>query len=125
MYFYPFNVRDYLTKTRHLNLLEDLAYRRCLDCYYTEEAPLPKEPERVARLIAMPDNVQEVELVLREFFELSDEAGAMTAPTLRFRRTAHVQNALARTGSAVAASQRQTQQEPSRNPVGCPTLTQT
>jgi uncharacterized protein YdaU (DUF1376 family) len=73
MYFFPFNVRDYLTKTRHLNLLEDLAYRRCLDCYYTEEKPLPIEPERVARLIAMPNNVTEVELVLREFFELTEE----------------------------------------------------
>lgn len=73
MYYFPFNVRDYLTKTRHLSLLEDLAYRRCLDSYYTEEAPLPADPERVARLIAMPDHVKEVELVLREFFELTPD----------------------------------------------------
>lgn len=73
MYFYSFNIRDYLTKTRHLSPLEDLAYRRCLDVYYTEESPLPKEPVRVARLIAMTDYPQEVELVLKEFFVLADD----------------------------------------------------
>ena len=53
-------------------MLEDLAYRRLIDTYYTEEQPLPADPTRAARLIAMPDNVAEVEAVLNEFFQLDD-----------------------------------------------------
>jgi uncharacterized protein YdaU (DUF1376 family) len=72
MFSYQFHIRDYLTKTRHLTLLEDLAYRRLIDTYYTEEQPLPADPARAARLIAMPDNVAEVTAVLNEFFTLED-----------------------------------------------------
>lgn len=72
MFSYQFHIRDYLTKTRHLTLLEDLAYRRLIDTYYTEELPLPVDPARAARLIAMPDNVTEVTAVLSEFFTLED-----------------------------------------------------
>ena len=72
MFSYQFHIRDYLTKTRHLTLLEDLAYRRLIDTYYTEEQPLPADPARAARLIAMPDNVDEVTAVLDEFFTLED-----------------------------------------------------
>lgn len=73
MYYYQFNLRDYLARTRHLSPQEDLAYRRMLDAYYTEEGPLPIEPARVARLIALPDMEAEVRLVLDEFFDLTDE----------------------------------------------------
>jgi uncharacterized protein YdaU (DUF1376 family) len=72
MFSYQFHIRDYLTKTRHLTLLEDLAYRRLIDTYYTEEQPLPADPARAARLIAMPENVAEVTAVLNEFFQLDD-----------------------------------------------------
>lgn len=73
MYHYQFHVRDYLTKTRHLTCLEDLAYRRLLDVYYTEEQPLPASPEACARLIAMRDHQGEVKAVLEEFFTLAED----------------------------------------------------
>lgn len=73
MFHYQFHVRDYLTKTRHLSLIEDLAYRRLLDTYYTEEGPLPSDAHRCARLVAMPEHADAVELVLNEFFELHDD----------------------------------------------------
>lgn len=73
MFSYPFHIRDYLTKTRHLSQTEDLAYRRLLDTYYTEEQPLPSDAQRCARLIAMPDAQDAVALVLQEFFELRDD----------------------------------------------------
>ena len=73
MFSYQFHIRDYLTKTRHLSLIEDLAYRRLLDTYYTEEQPLPVDPVRCARLIAMPEHAEAVELVLNEFFTLANE----------------------------------------------------
>lgn len=72
MFSYPFHIRDYTVKTRHLSLMEDLAYRRLIDAYYTEEGPLPADVQACARLIAMRDYAPEVEAVLREFFVLSD-----------------------------------------------------
>lgn len=74
MFSYPFHIRDYIAKTRHLSLFEDLAYRRLLDAYYTEEQPLPSDAQACARLIAMREHATEVEAVLREFFVLT-EAG--------------------------------------------------
>lgn len=73
MFSYQFHIRDYLTKTRHLSAMEDLAYRRLLDTYYTEEHPLPTDPGQCARLIALRDHVDEVTAVLHEFFTLTDD----------------------------------------------------
>lgn len=73
MFSYQFHIRDYLTKTRHLSLTEDLAYRRLMDVYYTEEQPLPIEPEDCARLIAMREYVKDVHHVLNEFFTKTDD----------------------------------------------------
>jgi uncharacterized protein YdaU (DUF1376 family) len=69
MHYFQFNIGDYASHTRHLNLYEDLAYRRLLDAYYLREKPLPKEVELVARLISMNDRLTDVERVLNEFFE--------------------------------------------------------
>lgn len=68
MNYYPFHVGDYAAHTAHLDLLEDLAYRRMLDLYYLRECALPHDPAEVARLIRMRGNVAEVTEVLREFF---------------------------------------------------------
>ena len=64
-----------MSHTGHLSLLEDLAYRRCLDIYYLHEKPLPEDASQVARLIRMPDNVPEVRQVLTEFFVLDTGKG--------------------------------------------------
>jgi uncharacterized protein YdaU (DUF1376 family) len=69
MHYFQFNIGDYASHTRHLNLYEDLAYRRLLDAYYLREKPLPKEVEMVARLILMNERLTDVERVLNEFFE--------------------------------------------------------
>lgn len=75
MHFYPFNIGDYVSHTRHLNLIEDLAYRRLLDLYYLQEQPLNESPTTVARLINMRDHVDEVSVVMQEFFDLIDGVG--------------------------------------------------
>ncbi|MFZ6733573.1 YdaU family protein [Undibacterium sp. Ji42W] len=72
MNFYPFHLGDYASHTRHLSLLEDLSYRRMLDLYYTTEAALPADPEKVARLIGMREYMREVTDVLSDFFVISD-----------------------------------------------------
>ena len=68
MNYFPFHVGDYSSHTSHLDLIEDLAYRRMLDAYYLRECPLPGDIQEVARLIRMRSHVAEVEAVLREFF---------------------------------------------------------
>ena len=57
-----------MSHTVHLSLMEDLAYRRCLDIYYLHEKPLPEDATEVARLIRMPEHKPEVVQVLKEFF---------------------------------------------------------
>ena len=57
-----------MSHTVHLSLMEDLAYRRCLDIYYLHEKPLPEDVGEVARLIRMPEHKPEVVQVLKEFF---------------------------------------------------------
>lgn len=53
--------------TAHLEPLEDLAYRRLLDLYYSSEAPIPLETELVSRRLRLGSEV--VSKVLAEFFE--------------------------------------------------------
>jgi uncharacterized protein YdaU (DUF1376 family) len=73
MHYYQFNIGDYASHTRHLDLLEDLAYRRLLDLYYLHERPLSVDATTVAKQIGMRDHAALVRDVLNEFFELNDE----------------------------------------------------
>ena len=70
MHFYSFNIGDYISHTKHLSNMEDLAYRRVLDLYYLHERTLNEDVATVARKINMRDNVPEVKVVLEEFFIL-------------------------------------------------------
>jgi uncharacterized protein YdaU (DUF1376 family) len=70
MHFYQFHIGDYKSHTHHLNLLEDLAFRRLLDYYYLHEVPIKQRD--IARQIGMRDNEQEVLSVLNEFFVSTD-----------------------------------------------------
>lgn len=73
MNYFPFHLGDYSAHTGHLDLLEDLAYRRCLDAYYLREGPLPKDASEVARIIRMRDHAATVRDVLNEFFQLGED----------------------------------------------------
>lgn len=73
MHYYQFNIGDYVSHTRHLTPIEDIAYRRLLDAYYLSERPLNVSSTHVARQIGMREYEQEVGLVLEEFFVLCDE----------------------------------------------------
>jgi uncharacterized protein YdaU (DUF1376 family) len=73
MHYYQFNIGDYLSHTKHLDVMEDLAYRRLLDLYYLHERPLNSGIAAVARQIGMRDYENEVKSVLEEFFHLSED----------------------------------------------------
>ena len=72
MHYYNFHIGDYVTHTKHLTLIEDLAFRRLLDFYYLHEKPIRQH--EIARQIGMREHEQEVLSVLEEFF-VSTERG--------------------------------------------------
>lgn len=76
MNFYPHHIGDYLTATAHLSWVEDCAYRRLLDVYYSRERPIPLDVAQAARLVraSSKDERAAVDTVLREFF-LQTEGG--------------------------------------------------
>lgn len=72
MNYYEHHLGDYLRATAHLSILEDGAYRRLLDAYYTRERPLPpdlKECCKLARATSRQER-EAVGYVLKEFFRL-------------------------------------------------------
>jgi len=73
MHYYSFHVSDYIHDTAHLTNEEDLAYRRLLDLYYTQEKPIPNRTQEVARRIRMGKNIAAVQTVLEEFFMFNQE----------------------------------------------------
>ena len=73
MHYYQFNIGDYVSHTRHLSPIEDIAYRRLLDVYYLSERPLNSGVSVVARQIGLRDYEQEVKIVLDEFFKLTED----------------------------------------------------
>jgi uncharacterized protein YdaU (DUF1376 family) len=74
MHYFNFNIGDYASHTRHLSLLEDLAYRRLIDAYYLSEKPFIGSPADIAKDIGMMSEIEEVYYVLSKFFE-STESG--------------------------------------------------
>jgi uncharacterized protein YdaU (DUF1376 family) len=67
MFYYSFNVGDYVGATAHLSNQEDLAYRRLLDLYYTDEDYIPLDTAKVARKVRC--DLETVQSVLAEFFQ--------------------------------------------------------
>ncbi len=72
MNFFPFHPGDYMLRTAHLDPIEDLAYRRLIDLYYVNEAPLSGTAEELSRVIRLRAHSAEVDAVLREFFSEED-----------------------------------------------------
>ncbi len=72
MNFYARHIGDYLKDTAHLSLLEHGIYTRLLDVYYTREGGIPDA--QAARLVGArtAEEVAAVEMVLAEFFTLTD-----------------------------------------------------
>ncbi len=68
MHYYTFHIGDFRKKAYHLNPLERAAYRELIDCYYMTEKPLDLSIKNLGRLIRMPDNLDIIEQVLKEFF---------------------------------------------------------
>lgn len=69
MHYYQFNIADYRKDTQHLSPIEHYIYRELMDWYYLDEAPIPRETQRVIRRLRLvSENNQDVQNVLDEFF---------------------------------------------------------
>jgi uncharacterized protein YdaU (DUF1376 family) len=73
--YYEHHLGDYLRDTAHLSMIEDGAYRRLLDLYYTREAALPVSIKDCCRLVRAhrTDEAEAVKTILAEFFTLTDD----------------------------------------------------
>jgi len=69
---YSFFPGDYLRDTLHLGWLEDLAYRRLLDLYYSRGKPITNDRSYIMRALraSEPEQQTAVDNILSEFFEL-------------------------------------------------------
>jgi uncharacterized protein YdaU (DUF1376 family) len=69
----PWYPGDYLRDTLHLTWLEDLAYRRLLEIYYSTETAIPGDEERIFSMVraVTRDQQESVRKILKEFFRFS------------------------------------------------------
>ncbi|MBB3006022.1 YdaU family protein [Cupriavidus alkaliphilus] len=71
MNFYKRYTGDYARDTVHLSMVEDGAYNRLMDFYYSTEKPLPADRKAVYRIARATDKAEQkaVDSVLSEFFQ--------------------------------------------------------
>lgn len=75
MNFYKRYMGDYLRDTLRLSMLEDGAYNRLIDCYYSSEQPLPLEKDELytmTRATGSKDK-EAVDKVIARFFTQTPE----------------------------------------------------
>jgi hypothetical protein len=70
VHYYKFNLKDYAVSTPHLSNEEDLCYRRLMDLYYLNEAPLADDKQMLSKRCRLPE--QTISAVLQEFFKLEE-----------------------------------------------------
>lgn len=75
MNYYEHHLGDYAKDASHLSMVEEGAYRRLLDAYYTRERPLPGDAKQCAKLARAQSKADRdaVEFVLAEFFVLESD----------------------------------------------------
>ena len=84
MNFYKHYIGDFQRDTGHLSLIETGAYRALLDHHYATEAPLPKKPSELYRLVGAGTKAERaaVNRILTEFF-LQTETGWVNSRALK------------------------------------------
>ena len=106
MFYYQFNIGDYAAATKGLSLLEDLAYRRVLDLYYTTEQPLNECLTDVAREIGMRDQQQEVDYVVQKYFTLTADGWSQKRAEREVEAYQSKQKSASKAGKASAEARR-------------------
>lgn len=75
MNYYEHHIGDYAKDAGYLSMIEDGAFRRLLDAYYTREAPLPASAKDCCKLARASTKAERdaVVYVLGEFFDLRED----------------------------------------------------
>lgn len=128
MNYYKHHLGDYAAATRHLSLLEHGVYRCLIDIYYISETPLPKDLRAVCRLVCArsKDEREAVELILEEFFLLTEEGWRNTRCDLEIEAAqakAEKNRELGKRGGRPKKTETETVNE--KNPNGFQTETET
>ncbi|NII73935.1 uncharacterized protein YdaU (DUF1376 family) [Dyella sp. SG562] len=76
MNYYPRYPAHYLAKTLHLTMLQDGAYTRLIDWYYTNERPVPHAQRYAIARCQSSAERKAVDEVLADFFEQRDDSWA-------------------------------------------------
>jgi len=121
MHYYQFHVSDYIHDTAHLSLEEDLAFRRLLDLYYTQEKPIPNKTHEVARRIRMSKHEHSIQIVLEEFFMFDMERDCWTHKRCdetisAYQAKAERNREIGKLGGRPKANQLETQTVSNKNP---------
>jgi uncharacterized protein YdaU (DUF1376 family) len=121
MHYYQFHVSDYIHDTAHLSLEEDLAFRRLLDLYYTQEKPIPNKTHEVARRIRMSKHEHSIQIVLEEFFMFDMEHDCWThkrcdETIAAYQAKAERNRAIGKLGGRPKANHQETQMVSKDNP---------
>ena len=66
MFDYNHHIGDFRTSTGHLTDLEELAYRRLLEVYYSTESPIPLDLDQVARKVRSTPEI--IAQLMKDFF---------------------------------------------------------
>jgi len=92
MHYYQFNVADYRKDTQHLTPIEHYIYRELMDWYYLDERPIINDSAKITRRVRLGyENVNLVEIILDEFFILTDngwEHGRINAEIEAYKKKA-------------------------------------
>ena len=111
MHYYQFNIGDYAKSTKHLTLIEDIAYRRLLDIYYDTEKPLTLNVKQLARISGMTDYAAEINNVLNDFF-IETENGYAQKKADEEISNYHAKAVVARVNGQKGGRPKKTQSEP-------------
>lgn len=119
MNFYKRYPGDYMGKTAHLSLIEHGAYNVLLDHVYSNESPLPAEPDacyRIARAFSKEERAA-VDSVLAKFFVLS-AIGYTNDRVQKEIAKASDQAEKNKANGKRGGRPKQTEEEPNDNPCG-------
>lgn len=117
MNYYNRHIGDYMIDTAHLSMLEDGAYNRMLDRYYTAEQPLTSDESALFRILrARTDEEKDaVRAVLADFFTLTDAGWKHKRCTIEI--DAYQAKAEANRANGVKGGRpKKDQEEPTKNP---------
>jgi len=118
LHYYKLNISDWIADLSYLSPLEEGVYLRLINHYYDKELPIPQDFENVARKLRLSEYTTEINLILSDFFVLTDkgwENKRCNENIKEFRKTSNKNKKNGAKGGRPAKTKacKETQKEPS------------